>query len=85
MSDVAEYCYLGTKQLTRLFREYEDNTPAAYIRERKIGHIERLLSETELSLREISEKMSFANEYHFNSFFKKYAGMTPREYRRMTK
>jgi AraC-like DNA-binding protein len=44
--------------------------------------IEKLLSDPSLSLRQISEKMEFNNEYHFNSFFKKYAGMTPGAYRK---
>ena len=81
LSDVASYCYLGTKQLTRLFKTYENTTPALYIQTKKFNHIEKLLADTDLSLKEISEKMSFSNEYHFNSFFKRIAGTPPGEYR----
>lgn len=81
LCDVASYCYLGTKQLTRLFKTYENTTPALYIQAKKFNHIEKLLSDTDLSLKEISEKMNFSNEYHFNSFFKKIAGTPPGEYR----
>lgn len=85
VADIAAYCYLGTKQLTRLFQENADTTPAAYIQKQKIKHIEKLLTETDISLRDISEKMNFSSEYHLNSFFKKYAGMPPGEYRKMVK
>lgn len=83
--DVAAYCYISTKQLTRLFNSYENITPAAFIREQKITYIKKLLEKSELSLGEISRKMNFANEYHFNSFFKKNSGMPPGEYRKMYK
>ena len=85
VSDVAAYCYLGTKQLTRLFKEVGNITPAAYIQKKRIDYIEKLLVETELSLHDISEKMNFSSEYHFNSFFKKIAGMPPGEFRKMIK
>ncbi len=85
VSDVAAYCYLGTKQLTRLFKEVGDITPAAYIQKKRIDYIEKLLLETELSLHDISEKMNFSSEYHFNSFFKKIAGMPPGAFRKMIK
>lgn len=80
--DVASYCYMGQRQLTRLFNEHESIAPAMYIRQKKVERIEKLLMEN-MSLSQISEKMNFASEYHFNSFFKKYAGMPPGEYRKM--
>lgn len=85
VSDVASYCYLSTKQLTRLFQLADSITPAVYIQKKKIEHIEKLLTDTVLSLKDISDRMNFTSEYHFNSFFKNYAGMPPGEYRRMNK
>lgn len=82
--EVSAYCYLSSKQLTRLFLRYQDTTPAAYIQKKKIEHMEKLLM-GDLSLKSISEKMSFSSEYYFNAFFKKYAGMPPGEYRKMVK
>ena len=81
LQEVAAYCYIGIKQLTRLFKFFENTTPALYIQNQKFKHIEKLLTQTDLSLKEISEKMNFSSEYHFNSFFKKIAGTPPGEYR----
>lgn len=82
VSELASYCCISTKQLTRLFESGEGMAVAAYIRKERCARIEELLSGTSLSLREISEEMNFNNEYYFNTFFKKYVGMTPGAYRR---
>lgn len=82
VSEVADYCGISQKQLGRLFAAEEKGTVAAYIRGVRCREIERLLAETELSLRQISEATDFQNEYYFNAFFKQYAGMTPGAYRK---
>ena len=83
IGEVASYCYLGEKQLTRLFEASEGMTLASYIRREKIRHIEALLADSSLTLAEISEAMGFPTESGFNAFFKKYNGMPPGEYRKM--
>ena len=83
VEEVSEYCYLSTKQLTRIFQRYEDISPGEYIKNRRSLKIEKLLADDSLSLKQISERMNFNNEYYFNSFFKKYSGMPPGEYRKM--
>ena len=84
VGDVASYCYLSEKQLTRLFQLRESTTPASYIRREKIRYIESLLSDSTLTLKNISDIMCFSSEYYFNAFFKKYCGMPPGQYREMT-
>ncbi|MBQ9070543.1 MAG: helix-turn-helix domain-containing protein [Clostridia bacterium] len=85
VGDVASYCYLGEKQLGRLFLRYEGVTVAAYIRNRKTERVEKLLSDESLSLKQVAEMMSFNNEYYFNAYFKKYYGMPPGEFRKTLK
>ena len=83
VSEVAAYCYISEKQLTRIFYSVEKLSPAAYIRRERVKHIEELLRISELSLGEISRRMGFPNEPGFNAFFKKNNGMPPGEYRKM--
>jgi len=83
VTEVAKYCYLSTKQLTRIFTRFEGISPGEYIKKKRTQRIEQLLQDKTLSLKEISEKMNFSNEYYFNAFFKKQAGMPPGEYRKM--
>ena len=80
--ELASYCYISEKQLERIFERESGLTVMEYVRKRKCIQIEKMLFDPSLSLRHISEIMNFNNEYHFNSFFKKYAGMTPGAYRK---
>lgn len=84
VSDVASYCYLSTKHFTRLFVAQQGMTPGEYMRKLRVKTAEKLLLDQTLTLKQISDRMNFANEYYFNAFFKKYAGMTPGAYRKMT-
>jgi AraC-like DNA-binding protein len=81
--EVADYCGISTKQLTRLFKKFEDTSPGEYIIGKRVKHIEKLLADPSLSLKQISIIMNFENEYYFNTFFKKHSGMPPGEYRKM--
>lgn len=84
-ADVADYCHLSTRQLTRIFMDGRGESPSQYIRKRKIETAEQLIITTEMTMGEISEKLGFENEYYFNTFFKKNAGMSPGEYRKVVK
>ena len=83
VEEVSEYCYLSTKQLTRIFHRFEGVSPGEYIIKIRISKIEKLLADYSFSLKQISEIMNFNNEYYFNAFFKKTFGMPPGEYRKM--
>lgn len=85
VSDISEYCYLSQKQITRLFIKHEGMPPSKYIKKQRAGYIEELLLKGDLSLKAISEKMNFNNEYYFNAFIKKHLGMPPAEYKKMFK
>ena len=52
-------------------------TPYAYLLEKKLELAGQLLRDTNLSVREIAEKLSFADEYYFSNVFKKKMGVTP--------
>lgn len=82
VSDVAEYCGLSSRQLTRLFLRFAEISPGDYIKQKRITLAGELLLDDSLTLKEISEYMNFSSEYYFNSFVKKYLGLPPGEYRK---
>ena len=82
--ELAAYCYIGEKQLSRIFYKEEKCTVAEYIRAERIKHIKTLLK-SGCSVRQISEMMDFSSEYYLNSFFKKHVGVAPGAYRTETK
>jgi len=85
VSDLAAYCHISISQLTRIFLNGENMTPAQYITKSRTEHIHKLLENDDLSLKEISEQMNFQNEYYFNAFVKKHLGMPPGTYRKTIK
>lgn len=81
--EAARYCHLSEKQLSRLFLAADGCTVAQHIRAQRAYRAEQLLTDSHLTVKEISERMNFSDEAYFNAFFKKHAGMTPGKYRRM--
>lgn len=82
VDELADYCHIGKKQLTRIFLCGEGCTAAEYVRRARCLHIEKLLADPSQTLSGISEEMHFCNQYYFNTYFKRYSGMTPGAYRR---
>lgn len=83
LSDVASYCHISPRQLSRIFIDGEGLPPAKYINREKMIKIGELLKTSELSLSELSRLFSFGNEYYFNTAFKKHFGVPPSTYRKM--
>lgn len=55
-----------------------------YIKQQKIEQAKRMLSRTDISVAEISERLAFSSPGYFGSVFKKLTGMMPTEYQGKT-
>lgn len=82
--DVAEQCHFNEKYLGRLFKNSTGKTLLEYIHAEKMKDAEKLLSDRSLSLKTVSETLGFANEYYFNTFFRRKSGITPGQFRNFT-
>ena len=83
--DVAEQCHFNVKYLNRIFKQETGMTLLEYIHKTKVEEAERLLMTEDYSLEKISHMLGFANEYYFNSFFKRCTGIAPGLFREITK
>ena len=81
--DVANYVNLSIKQLNRIFIEHKGMSVFNYISEQKCHWAKDLITSTELSLREISAKLGFNDEFYFNKYFTKKMGITPLKFRKI--
>ncbi|NLX81718.1 MAG: AraC family transcriptional regulator [Proteiniphilum sp.] len=63
------------------FKEYTGFAPAQYFQELKLRKAKELLTETNLSIKEVAYELDFSSYEYFLSFFKKKVGVTPSEYR----
>lgn len=85
VADVASYCRLSTRHLTRIFIMSEEIPLSKYIQQVKMQAVKDDVVGGELSMKEISEKYSYNSEYYFNRAFKAHFGMPPGAYRQMFK
>ena len=69
-------------QTIRLFKEAFGTTPYAYVLDKKMGLAKKLLTDTNLTVKQIADKLCFADEYYFSNLFKKKTGVTPSAYRK---
>ena len=65
----------------KTFKEYTGHSPARYFQLLKLRRAQRLLSDTELSIKEIAYSLGFKSTEHFFAIFKKHTGCTPTAYR----
>ena len=68
-------------QTIRIFKTLYGITPYAYIINKKIDFAKKLFIDTNLSVKEIADKLCFADEYYFSNIFKKKVGCCPSQYR----
>lgn len=80
-NDVASECCLSTKQLNRIFKKYTDKTLNEYIIADKAQKAEKLLLNSNMSIKEIGAELGFENDSSFSLFFKRFYGVSPTTYK----
>ncbi len=81
VSDYAELLHVTPNHLNRMVKEVSGRTASDVIAEMILQEAKVLLRYTDQSVSEIAYCLSFSEPSSFNRFFKKGAGLTPREYR----
>ena len=81
ISALARECGLSHAQFIRLFQRDFGQTPSEYMATLRLGRSMELLSQTEFSVKQISEICGFENQYYFSNFFKRRVGCAPTAYR----
>lgn len=67
--------------LTKKFRQETGKTLKEYIRDKRIGRAKFLLTTTDLSIHDISERLQFGSQSYFTETFRKAAGIHPTAFR----
>ena len=81
LDQIAEHFHFGKSYLCSVFKESMQNTIVNYYLELKISEAKKLLANQALSIREISEKLSFETPEYFSRCFKKHTGISPQKFR----
>lgn len=73
---------LSVGRFNHIFKEQLGVAPYTYYLELRISNAKNLLEETNLKIKDISEKCGYEDQVYFSQSFKKSVGMTPSQYRK---
>ena len=79
--NIAKELYVSRPYLSRKFIEETGESLTDFVLKEKTEEAKRLLRYSEKSLTAIGSYLGFSSQSHFSRVFKKYAGITPGEYR----
>jgi len=78
---LAESVYLTPTYLSGLFKRQTGKTISRFLTEIRIEHAMKLLMDKKLKLYNVAEMVGYDDANYFSKIFKRYAGMTPSEFR----
>lgn len=73
---------ITARHLSTIIKQMSGMTAGEWIVTCTIANIKSKLQDNNLSIAEISEQMNFPNPSFFSQYFKKYTGVSPKEYRK---
>ncbi len=82
MGYYASLLNITPKYLSTVCKRVSGKSPIRWIKESVMNEIYQMLRDTDLSVKEISNKLGFPNSSFFGQFFREEAGMTPLSYRK---
>lgn len=81
LDELASLLNLSARQTQRLLQNHFGKTFSQKLTEARMASACQLLTNTELSVTEISERLGYSSIEHFSSAFKRFMGASPRRYR----
>lgn len=81
MAELAAHCNASPRTLLRRFQKAVGLSPVQYTQQLRVERAKALLESTTLSLEDITGRCGYANVSTFSTVFKRWAQVTPREYR----
>ena len=85
LTGVAHEVGVHPVHLARVFRQHYHQTVGEYIRQLRVEFTRRELSANDKPLSEIALSAGFSSQSHFTTIFKRQVGLTPAEYRRISR
>ncbi|MFD1990667.1 helix-turn-helix domain-containing protein [Paenibacillus nicotianae] len=82
LQDLAKETKLNADYLSQLFKKEIGCSPIVYIQQQRIDEAKKLISLSHYSLAEISTLLQFHDQSYFTKIFKRYTGVTPKQYQK---
>lgn len=81
VEDYASRLCISPKYLTAICKKHSGKTAGEWIREQVLEQIRFYLCQTDLSLKQVCDRIGFSNPSFFGKYVKEHLGMTPTEFR----
>lgn len=81
LNTIAVFVNISGSYLSSLFKKNTGKNITDQITETRIRIAQGLLQNTILSIKEISERVGYSNQYYFSASFKKITGLSPSAFR----
>ncbi len=81
LQQYANLLNVNTKKLSSASKKYLFTTPSQAISERKILEAKRMLSNYNISIKEVAFALGFDQATYFTKYFKKHTNLTPKEFK----
>lgn len=83
LEQMAEKVERSSFYLSKLFREEKGETFISFVSNKRLEKACQLLTETNLSIKEITAKIGYNDQNYFSRIFKNKYGLTPKNYRKI--
>lgn len=83
VSQLARQLKMSAHQFARLFREATGWAPTEYFQMRRVQHACKMLLNPDTNISEVAYRLGYSDSAHLSRMFRRYRGLSPREYRRM--
>lgn len=80
LESISMYIGLSVVHTSRLFKKETGKTVLDYINEIKLAKAKEMLDTGKYKVYEVADELGFNNSHYFSTIFKRYTGVSPREY-----
>lgn len=81
LAEIAKAMGVGIRQCTRLFQSHLQLSPIQFVHFQKHSWAKNMLGESQMSVKDIAEKLGYDDPLYFSARFKKYEHVSPTHYR----
>ncbi len=81
LNDVASHIYISERHLSRVFQSELGQSFSSYVKKERVRKSGNLLTETDLTIKEIAEMTGFENVHYFSKVFSTEMGLPPGKFR----
>lgn len=82
---LAEYAGLSASYLSQLFKKETGTAISDYIQQQRVEEAQRLIQLPGITLSDIATRLHFNDQSYFTKVFKKYTGLTPKQFKQHSK